>query len=177
MTRQSRSVNVTARVAEAAELYRSGMLQSKIAKTLGVSPQSVCWYIARAKKEWRESATDSIKQWVIDELETLDRIEQEANAAWERSQKMGYESTTKDGIDGREVTVKRYKQVGEPRFLALMQECVAQRRKLLGLDAPTKTEVKDTTDNPVLPYEEAVRVVTERIKEIRAAKRLEHSAE
>lgn len=47
-----------------------------------------------------------------------------------------------------ERTVKTEHLAGDPRFLETMRGCVADRRKLMGLDAPVRTLIGNDGDAP-----------------------------
>jgi hypothetical protein len=71
----------------------------------------------------------------------------EAMAAWERSKKGQKGITKKDGAgdgasSGATVTIKE--SPGDPRFLKQAQECLAEVRKIWGLDAPQKVDMSGT---------------------------------
>lgn len=162
-----KDMDVAEKVATAARMYKEGYSQTKICKVLGVSRQSVTYYIAKARAVWREETKDCIGQRIADELEALDRIENEALAAWYRSIGKTVEKTTKDGVDGREVTTKVARQTGDGRFLSIIGNAVEQRRKIFGIDAPTKQEVKDTTE-PTKSREDLEQLILNKIEAKRA---------
>jgi hypothetical protein len=72
------------------------------------------------------------------ELQKLDLLEREAWAAWQHSQQP-VESTrvTQDGSRKRAERIVGH-PVGDPRYLEQVHKCIAARRALLGLDAPTR---------------------------------------
>ena len=89
-------------------------------------------------------------------LEFIENIEREALNAWEAS-KMDFikmrSETGAAGVQGadmsaaaRKVTQERTKREGEPAYLALIIRLIELRIKILGLEAPVKTEL-DITAN------------------------------
>lgn len=98
------------------ERWRAGESQSSIAASLKISPATVSLDLGAAWREWRESVRGSISEHVEREVDLLNRSQLQAEAEWEKS--------------------------SDPRFLELVLSCSDRRRKLLGLDAPSRSEVK-----------------------------------
>jgi hypothetical protein len=102
--------------------------------------------LARAEAEplaSRDAALRDFDESRAIELQKLDFMEREAWAGWFRSQKPAQSAVvTGDGTGN--LTRKSMKhQMGDPRFLALVNQCITQRRALLGLDllpAPASPE-------------------------------------
>ena len=65
-------------------------------------------------------------------------LEREAWEAWERSKKPAQSAVIHIDGDRQRTQKKVEEQCGDPRYLDQIQKCVASRRALLGLDAPTK---------------------------------------
>jgi hypothetical protein len=91
------------------------------------------------------------------ELAKIDKLEREYYAGWRRS--CEDEETTRQATKGKvvkrkdeegelvserpaEVTRTRKGQAGDPRFLAGVERCIERRCKILGIDAPTRHEIK-----------------------------------
>ena len=90
------------------------------------------------QKQWRESAVRDFDVAREIEIRKLDRLEREAWAAWERSQKPAQEATISTDGSNQKTVKKVAEQTGDARFLDVVNKCIASRRALLGLDAPTK---------------------------------------
>lgn len=136
--RPDHNLKVARRRQQIGELVLQGMPQLAIADELGVSQATVCRDIKALHKEWQQSGIRNFDQAAAVELKKLERLERMAWEAWERS-RQPLESTTvhQDGGGKRaRKTVKQ--QIGDPRFLELVQKCIAARRQLLGLDSPSK---------------------------------------
>jgi ParB-like chromosome segregation protein Spo0J len=120
-----------------ADLYLQGTTQTAIAEQLGYAQSTICGDLKEIRKTWRESAIRDFDLAREIELQKLDRIEREAWAAWERSQKPLQSARFKEGgsPERGEKTVKN--QYGDPRFLDQVLKCCASRRALLGLDEQT----------------------------------------
>lgn len=107
-------------------------------------------------EEWRETRIENFDLAVQLELERIDDMIREAWKAWDKS-KTDYEKkrAKQQGIPGNGeegegvVTVKMEQQkeeiicYGDPRYLELVHKLSQERRKLLGLYAPEKKDIKN----------------------------------
>ena len=119
-----------------ADLYLQGTPQAVIGHQVDVSQSTVSSDLKAIKKQWRESAVRDFDTVREVELRKLDRIEREAWEAWRRSQNPLQTVVLTTGGSDQKTTVRD--QVGDPRFLEQVFKCVASRRAMLGLDAPTR---------------------------------------
>lgn len=121
------------------ELYVQGWTQARIAQEFGVTQATISTDVKSLHEQWRASGVRDFDLARSIELEKLNLMEREAWEAWKRSSEPS-ESTkvTSTGENNKraEKTVKQ--RVGDPRFLEQLHKCMATRRALLGLDAPTK---------------------------------------
>lgn len=121
-----------------ARLYLQGRDQSDIASELGIAQATISKDLEKIRTAWRESAIRDFDAQKDIELQRLNEIEREAWKAWERSQQPA-QSAVVDGAAGTQRAKRTVKhQYGDPRFLELALRCNEERRKILGLDAPTK---------------------------------------
>jgi Putative ATPase subunit of terminase (gpP-like) len=134
---QVRKMVIARRRQQAADLYLKGWTQTAIAEHLGVRQKTVCTDLQVVRGEWRGSMIRDFDLLREEELKKLAVLEQEAWAAWERSQKPAQEARVKDG-DQSKATKTMKTRTGDPRFLEVILRCNANRRALLGLDAPVK---------------------------------------
>jgi hypothetical protein len=151
--KRAKKVDIVRRRDRVADLYVQGLTQCAIAEELGVHQPTVCDDLKKIQRQWRESTVRNFDEAKEMELQKLDRVEREAWAAWERSQKPA-QSTTVEG-DG---TPKRSRKTisqrnGDPRYLDTVLKCVAARRAILGLDAPTKI-APTTPDGQPLSFDQ-----------------------
>ncbi len=141
----SKSLAVIERRQQVAQLYLQGWTQQAIAKQLEVVQSTICYDLQQIRKEWRLSAIRDFDDARAMELQRIDRIEREAWAAWERSQKPLQTAVITGQGAGERTRKCLTNQYGDPRFLDIVHKCIAQRRALLGLDAiaPTETNPHD----------------------------------
>lgn len=107
--------------------------------------------------EWKKAAADDIDAVKAKELQKLDDLEREARAEWERS-KLAYQKKVVEDLIGRggetgrakKAKIETIEQLGDPRYLTIIQGCMDRRAKILGTDAPTK--VAPTTPDGKEPY-------------------------
>ena len=127
------------------DLYLTGKTQAYIGTQIGCSQSQVSAYLRKLYKRWETAASANIDKLKARELARLDKVEVEAWAAWERSQ-ADAETETTSTFDGKiTTTLKREGQVGDPRFLDVVNRCIAQRCKIIGVEAPQKIAPTDPT--------------------------------
>jgi hypothetical protein len=156
MGKMSRNkLEVTKRRREVASLYLQGWPQADIAEKLQMSQSTVCLDLRRIHNTWKESGLMDFHTRQVVELQKLDRLEREAWAAWERSQKPSQQARVKGGRSEQDAERVVKNQIGDPRFLDQVHKCIASRRALLGLDGPVKIEARSPMVlEPVLSIEE-----------------------
>lgn len=158
---RARKTEIAQRRKHVAELYVQGWTQMAIAEKLEIAQTTVCTDLQRLQKEWRESRLRDFDAARELEIQKLDRLEREAWAAWERSQKPSQSAEFKDDA-ANTPTKKRVKnQNGDPRFLVVVHQCIASRRALLGLDALPSLPKDDPDGNPAERADRIVSLVTE----------------
>jgi len=142
---RARRLAIQQRRQQVADLYLRGWTQEAIATQLSIAQPTVCVDLRKIREAWRASSIRDFDDARAVELQKIDRIEREAWAAWERSQKPAQSAVVSEDT-GRQRTRKSMRnQHGDPRFLDQVNKCIAQRRALLGLDAMT-SEVEGATD-------------------------------
>jgi hypothetical protein len=152
--KRSKKLAILERRRDVADLYLQGWTQMEIAARLGVAQATISEDLSEVRRQWRESAMHDFELARQMELRKLDRLEREAWAAWERSQKPA-QSAVISGAAGLEQTRKSVKhQHGDPRFLDLVSKCIGHRRALLGLDIPIPTSASEADPDANLPLEQ-----------------------
>ena len=106
-------------LAAIARLYCQGMRQCDIADMLGITQQQVSYDLKLIQKRWQAECIEAISLGKARELARIDELERTYWGAWFNSTK-----ARKDN----------------PAFLQGVMMCIDKRCKLLGLDAPIKTE-------------------------------------
>lgn len=102
------------------ELHIKGRLQWEIAQELGLTQPTISKELAKASQEWKRQCVVNIEQAKAEEKAKIDTVERQAWSAWTRS----------IAVD----------TVGNPRFMKVIQDCIAKRCDLLGLNDPQKQE-------------------------------------
>ena len=131
-------IEIERRRALVAEFYLKGWTQPAIASQLAVSQGTISRDLKAVRREWRDSRIGDFDEAVVIELKKVDRLEREAWSAWERSQEPVEATKVIQDGGGKKAEKTVRQQQGDPRYLELVQRCIAARRALLGLDAPTK---------------------------------------
>ena len=151
------SVRMAQRREKVAELYLSGLSMMVIAKELKITDATVCTDLQALRSQWRTNANDSIAKLTQKELSSIDWVEMEATKAWDRSVGLHKKTITKDGTSSgdkggnyNETTEHAEELAGDPRFLDIINKCVDQRCKILGLIAPVKSTLSNPDGSPLL---------------------------
>jgi hypothetical protein len=137
-----------ARRAEVAEMYCRCYTQVQLAERFGVALSTIENDLRIIRRRWIERQERGFEEAVATQLEKLDRLEREAWDAWDRSRQPKTKTVMRQGDAGSKTGTKAItERDGNPRYLEQIQKCLAQRAKLLGLNAPTKIAPTDPTGN------------------------------
>lgn len=176
-----------------APLYKRGWsirrITEEVRNRLGTScsTRTVWNDINELLDEWRAERIKDVDQRLQLELERIDDAVRELWEQWDKSKenytrennkRIGVPVPAGDGQGGGEateiMTVKRENTsenvvgLGNPAYIAEIRQQLAERRKLLGLYAATKTEVTGKDGTPLIPAEkmteEEIQAEIERIK-------------
>ena len=115
-----------------------------------VNQQMVSYDLCAIRKGWLESAMIDFNDEKAQELAKIDNLELEYWRAWVRScedaetQVAKAVESTKESR--KEATKTTKGQAGDPRFLTGVQWCIERRCKILGVDAPVKTDLTTRGD-------------------------------
>jgi hypothetical protein len=132
-------------------MYLRGETQAEIARFLSetyysdqkpLTQQQISYDIQKLHKLWVRAQLINIDEAKARELARIDRVEREAWAAWERSKLEAQTVTvktrgTRGGQPTAERTDKSEGQTGDPSYLRIVQQCIEQRCKILGLCSST----------------------------------------
>lgn len=130
---RARKTEIAQRRKNVAELYVQGWTQVTISEKVQIAQSPVCEDLKWVQREWRESRLRDFDSARELEIQKLDRLEREAWAAWERSQKPSQSAEFRDEATNTPSKKKVKNQNGGPRFLVVVDQCIASRRALLGL--------------------------------------------
>jgi hypothetical protein len=137
-------------------LYLQGRTQRDIAEVVGVSQGQVNHDLKLIQQRWRESSIMDMNEAKQRELARLDELEREYWAAWEQSKnertraRQESDGKSKDGKPNVvRATMEKEQRDGNPAFLAGVMSCIERRCKLLGLDAPAKSELTGKDGGPI----------------------------
>jgi hypothetical protein len=132
-------------------MYLQGYLQAEIAEVLGVSQPQISYDLARIREQWRESALIDFNEAKNRELERIDLLEREYWEQWKKSKEGGVKTKGQKKIGGEvvETTVQVESGLGDVRYLQGVQWCIERRCKILGVDAPRRTELTGAEGEPI----------------------------
>jgi hypothetical protein len=168
----NKKLEIAGRRQQVAELYVQGHTQCAIGQRLAISQPTVCDDLRQTKQQWRASAIRDFDAARDLELQKLDKVEREAWAAWDRSQKPAQSAVISGEGAGQRTRKSVKNQNGDLRALELVLKCNQARRTMLGLDAPTR--IAPVTPDGQEPYRLAVESLS--VIELRALARLrEHT--
>ena len=170
-----------------AELYKRGWSIAKIAKEVKIrlnlpscSTRTIWRDIKDLLTEWRSQRFEDINDAVTLELARIDDIISELWEQWEKS-KEDYirERKSKIGVpNGSEIKTERLMNdttnvigLGNVAYMAEIRQQLVERRKLLGLYAPEKSELTGKNGTPLIPPSEMTEEqIKAEIEAIRAAR-------
>lgn len=171
-----------------AELYKKGWSIRAIAEEVRARLNCSCsartiWNdVNDLLAEWRKVRIQDVDDRLQLELERIDDAVRELWTQWEKSKEDWVrEHNTKVGIPSEESgeiqTVKRMNDttnvvgLGNPAYMAEIRQQLAERRKLLGLYAATRSEITGKNGTPLIPPSEmSEEQIKAEIEAIRAAR-------
>jgi predicted DNA-binding protein YlxM (UPF0122 family) len=152
-TKAQRRARARALEATAWALYCEGHSQAEIAAQHHVTRQAVHKAIKRAIARAMEGLTQDIREQKAEQVERLKHVYRRALDQFERScretTKKSRRSRNKSGAaEFDEAIVTTADRVGDPRFLEQARGAMADIRKIMGLDAPTRVSLTEP-DRPL----------------------------
>lgn len=170
MVQQNRKCQIEQRRAEVSRFYLRGATLVEISREVRVSVTTVWKDLQSVRQEWLQSSLRNFDEARARELAKIDEIERQAWIGWNRSlrdweqrnREISRETGSRsDGSHaasdesakskpGRAVktSVARRGQCGNPQFLMVVQQCVSQRCRLLGLESALQSGVSGTLRTP-----------------------------
>lgn len=142
---------------EVADMYVKGCSQFVIADKMKLTQGRVSQILTGLRMEWKAAQLVDTNEKLLIELAKMDKLEQEAWGAWDKSKENGVtvlsrrvkprQEKDKDGkpvkgkapaegllLIGEEET--RVGQCGDPAYLNIIEKCIVTRLKLMGLLNP-----------------------------------------
>ncbi|MHC4748349.1 MAG: hypothetical protein ACYTFW_00610 [Planctomycetota bacterium] len=147
-----------------ARLYVQGYSQTYIAHWMSenrkytLSQQTISKDIKAVLQEWRDQYLPEIDEMKAAELARIDALIQEAWQGWYKSKevketsetehteqhtKSGETSSIKPIYEESKSKLKQENRDGDYRFLQMIDKCIERRCKILGLEAPSRHEIRD----------------------------------
>lgn len=131
--------------------YVRGWSQVAIAEAVGLSQQQVSVDIRTIQSRWARNTDIDFDQAKQKELARLDELEREFWQAWESSKsertKARQEIGSEKDKNGKPVvnksSMEKEQRDGNPAFLQGVLSCIDRRCKLLGIDAPVETNLRN----------------------------------
>lgn len=150
MPSTQKKMDIAKRRDTVAEMYLTGHRQSAIAAELGVSQGTISNDLKAIHKQWLKDMSLTIDEHKNRELAKIDALETEYWQQYRLSQQPKTTTTEKQGIrdagtgKGKvaEKTTRTEQREGDPRWLQRVEWCIEKRIKILGVEAPIKSELK-----------------------------------
>ncbi len=146
---------ICTREVRAMELRVQGWSQPQIAADLGITQAAVCKLLKRIETRHLRELTETLGRQRARQALRLEHLFAEAMRAWNESKadstRRRQRQTQGSGSAGAtvaEIVVEN--QHGDPRYLDEARKLLADSRKLLGLDAPQKVDLRASRD----PYDD-----------------------
>ena len=139
---------IRTRELRALELMVLGWSQHRIAADLGVSQAAVSKSLKRLETRILRELTETVERQKARHTLRLEHLFAEAMRAWEQSKADSTrrrQRQTQGGAGGAGATVAEVvveNQHGDPRYLDEARKALGDHRKLWGLDAPQKVDVR-----------------------------------
>lgn len=127
-------------LAEISRLYLQNLPRYKIAELTSRHPSQISRDLRALEKRWKEEQLFNLDSVKVRQLASINEVERNAWQAWNESTGEHQTVTENQGNRGHFVMVRKETRAGDPRFLAIVLDCIKRRCDLLGLDAPKQIE-------------------------------------
>lgn len=134
---------ITARRADVSRLYRRGMSQPEIARQLDVAQSTISYDLKALRKDWLEKAGTEFSAAKAEQLAKIDHLELVAWQDYEASKSERTETQTSASGERKQARIKKVQRDGNVEYLRIVQWCISERCKILGLYAPVKNALTD----------------------------------
>lgn len=130
---------------EITKRYLAGQTQNEIALALGMTQNMVCLDLKAVRQEWAREYASDINEAKCRELAKVDHLERTYWDAWERSCQPGETKTLQENAGQKRAVIQQQKRDGNPVYLQGVMQCIERRCKILGVDAPEKSDTSNIT--------------------------------
>ncbi len=157
--KSSRAVR-QAHLARVATLYCQGVPNGQIAELTDRTASAITYDVNALLKKWQAEQIEGIDKIKVEQLAKIDVVEADAWDAWKQSRGVHVKRTRKTKsteltqaarddaeefrikipVEEVERTRQKEKLAGDPRFLAIVLDCIKRRCDILGLDAPKQID-------------------------------------
>jgi Trp operon repressor len=147
------------RRAKIADAFARGITsQRRLAGMLDVSVGTINRDLKILKAQWREEALEDVREVLGQQLIQIRAAQQDAWQAWEKSRGTRVKTVTGKNTDGKEWSrTEVTHEPGDARHLEVFLKCVAEQRKMYGLDLPENIQsVLATIRQESSPEENAI---------------------
>jgi DNA-binding CsgD family transcriptional regulator len=147
---------IRTRELRAMELAKLGWSQYQIAADLGISQAAVSKLVKRIETRLLRELAETVERQKVRHTLRLEHLFAEAMRAWDQSKAdttRRRQRKTQGGAGGADATVAEIvveNQHGDPRYLDEARKALADHRKLWGLDARAKLDLRASCD----PYDD-----------------------
>ena len=142
---------VQARALRVLERSVAGLSQREIAAEEGMSQSAVSKILSRLEQRALEELVDRVERQKARQTLRLDYLYRESLRAWEASKadatRRVQKKTEPGSVGAPSATVAQFvveTQHGDPRYLEVARKVLADQRRVWGLDAPQKLDVRAT---------------------------------
>lgn len=123
-------------------MYLKGKRQWEIADALGLARTQIAYDLKTIRERWIASSVRNFDEERGIALAKIDVLERTYWDAWVKScEEKTRKSIQQNPFGDKSTSVTTETLLGNPAYLQGVERCIEQRRKILGLDAPSKTEV------------------------------------
>lgn len=142
------------------EMYLKGKTQQEIADAFDLTRTQIAYDLKTIRARWIASSVRNFDEERGIALAKIDVLERTYWDAWVKScEEKTRKSISQNPFGDKSTSVTTETLLGNPAYLQGVERCIEMRRKILGLDAPTKTELSGTVTTRV------TRIVVERPSE------------
>jgi len=124
------------RIPKICEMYLKGRTFGEIGAALDVSRECISRTVRYMRRVWILKADREIDRLFAEQLQRIDLVESEAWESWEKSKAARRSASVKKNSAGKieEKRLTKEQSDGDPKFLAVILDCIHRRSRLLSLE-------------------------------------------